>query len=488
MESTLYPNWFPREFYSFKDNEDFEEYYLSKDNIIYKIIVGKNKKEIFIKSQKYLIELNTSDLSILINIDFQTLDKAYGYIKNLFEENKIIITEIKYNNQIKLKITEKQVEFVLKYNINNINLFLSEIYKVNKDLYILKEENKKLKNEISELKKFHFNPNAEDIKLSSDIVQDSYAYDNLDNSFTVFKSINDILYLIYTNANKSIICFDLENNKKIKEVISKHNQYITNFRHYLDEINNRDLLMSISCDDNNLKLWNVNTWECIVDIKNISCNGFLYSACFLADNNNINLITSNGNFRGKSESIKIYNIEGKKLKEIEDSNDATLFIDTYYDKKNLKTYILTGNHGYIKSYDYNLNKVYHKYCDNDNNSHLSVKVQNTHEITNIIESCNDGNIRIWNFHTGLLLKTIKVSNTFLRGICLWDNNYIFVACCDNDIKLIDLEKGIIVKSLKGHNNFVLTVIKVIFPNYGYCLISQGYKDNHIKLWINKEKE
>ena len=468
---------------------DLQEYYLSKNGIIHKIAIGKNKEEIIINSKKYLIKLNSMDLSLLIGIEFNILNKAYEYIINLFEENKIIIEEIKFNDEIKLKILDKKIEFILKYNIMNKNLILNEIYNLKKDINLLKEERTKLKNEINELRKYHFNQNPKNIELSSDIVKDSYAYDNSDNSFTIFKAINDILYLIYSNENKSIICYDVENNKKIKEIISNHNEYITNFRHYLDEINNRDLIISISCDDNNLKLWNINKWECILDLKNINYNGFLYSACFLTDNNIIFLATSNCNWRGKSESIKIYDIKGNKLNEIENSDESTLFLDTYYDKSNLKTYILTGNRGYIKTYDYNSNKLYHKYCgnDNNNNSHLSIIIQNIDDITKIIESCNDGNIRIWNFHTGTLLITINVSIKFLRGICLWDKYHIFVACFDNTIKLIEMEKGLIIKSLCGHKNYVLTLKKVFLSNHGFCLISQGYKDNDIKLWINKEK-
>ena len=49
----------------------------------------------------------------------------------------------------------------------------------------------------------------------------------------MFKSINtfDILYLIYTNENKSILFFDLINNKKIIEIKNAHNKFITNFRY-----------------------------------------------------------------------------------------------------------------------------------------------------------------------------------------------------------------------------------------------------------------
>ena len=41
--------------------------------------------------------------------------------------------------------------------------------------------------------------------MKSNIVDDSFVWSNLDNSFTVFKAINDILYLIYSTKNKSIM-------------------------------------------------------------------------------------------------------------------------------------------------------------------------------------------------------------------------------------------------------------------------------------------
>ena len=50
--------------------------------------------------------------------------------------------------------------------------------------------------------------------------------------------------------------------------------------------------------------------------------------------------------------ILIFDFDGNKIKEINDSKDKTLLIDTFYDKKNEKIYIITINEGYIKSYDY----------------------------------------------------------------------------------------------------------------------------------------
>ena len=194
----------------------------------------------------------------------------------------------------------------------------------------------------------------------------------MDNSFTVFKSINDILYLIYANKNKSIICFDLNEQKKIQELKNSHNEYITNFRHILDEINKRDLIMSVSMIDNNIRIWNINNQECLKNITNINSLGRLLSACFIKENNKIYIISSNFNKEGNSEIIKIFDLNGKKIKEINNSNDATFFIDIYYDNILSKNYIITGNQSYIKSYDYINNQLYHKYNDNDECSHLSL--------------------------------------------------------------------------------------------------------------------
>ena len=52
-----------------------------------------------------------------------------------------------------------------------------------------------------------------------------------------------------------------------KQLKNAYNEEITNLRHYLDKINNRDLLSSISADDTSLNLWNNNNWECLVNLK-----------------------------------------------------------------------------------------------------------------------------------------------------------------------------------------------------------------------------
>ena len=344
----------------------------------------------------------------------------------------------------------------------------------------MKETNKKLKREIDNLKKVP--EKGIKMKLLSNIINGSYTISTLSNTFITFKSINNILYLIYANKNKSIICYDLIAQKKTIELKNSHNQFISNFRHYLEEINKRDLLMSISAEDNNIKIWNANNWECILDLNNINNLGKLYSACFLNINNNIYLISSNANPHGISDPIKVFNLKGQKINEIQNSNEYTIYIDTYYDNILSKYYLITGNSRFSKSYDNKNNFIYYK--DVNNCSYCNIIIKNNNNIIKLIASCSDGIIRIYNFHSGSLINKIIVSNHRLSVICFWNNNYLFAGCKDKTIKILDIKNGIIIKNLDGHFEEVLTIQKIMHPKYGKCLLSQNWKESQIKLWIN----
>ena len=326
------------------------------------------------------------------------------------------------------------------------------------------------------------NSSPKNIKLLSVITNDSFAYIILSNTFTVFESINHIIFLIYCNTNNCIVCYDLKSNQKINEIKNNHEEFITNFSHYLDVENNRDLIMSISLDDNNIRVWNLINWECILNIQKINNDGYLYSACFLKENNKLYIITSNFNLLNTSELIKIFDFNGNKVSEISESNDITYIIKNYYDKNSSKNFIITGNLGYVKSYDFKKRELYHKYSDKDSGTHLSVLINDNDNLLKLIESCFDGKIRIWNFHTGKLLTEIKV-NKWLTGICILNSDNLFVGCYDRTIKLIDLKNKNIVKSLEGHKDWVLTIKKINHPKYGTCLISQGRRNDQIKMWM-----
>ena len=361
-----------------------------------------------------------------------------------------------------------------------------------------------------------FNP--KDFKLLFNLTKDYYPNCVLDNTFSVFRSINNIIFLIYGNINNSIISFNLINKEKINEIKNAHQEKISNIRHHLDTINKRDLFLSISANDYNIKVWNLTNFQCLLNLNNIDTfysnkYGYkLYSACFLTDKNQNYIITSDCSAflnSPKSGPIKIFGLNGNLIKEIKSSTDYnTLFIDTYFDEKKSINYIISGNCGFIEAYDYNNDKIYHKYTHVNDSNHKNQfnqdaiycyesiiistldDINDEKTILKLIASCSDGFIKIWNFHSGEILKIIKVFGVFLHSICLINNNYLAVGCGDKSIKIVDIKKGKAIKVLIGDASDINCIKCINHPNFGICLITKGntkfHYDDNIKLWGNKK--
>ena len=407
--------------------------------------------------------------------------------------SKIILEEKNVSKNIrKIEVPKKSKEIQRISNNNKITKCISKdnsnnnLIKENNDRIITKnnkENNKNQKTKIIKVKKTH----PERITYLKDVTKDSFSYFYLDNTFIVFTSFQNIFTLIYSTKEKSIVSFDLINYKKINEIKGAHNELITNIRYIKDLPNKRDLVLSISYDSN-IKLWDYNNLECLTDINNIYESGYLFSACFLYDNNKLYIIASN--YSESNDVLKVYDLSGNFIKEINDSYGSTNFIDSFNDTKMGKNYIITGNIGCVKSYDFSRNKLYKIYSEEDFNDHCSVVINCNmyNKMIRLIESSGDGIIRIWNFHSGILLKRILIYNKRLLGLCLWSDNYIFVGCEDKSIKLIDLKNEEVINNLIGNNDAVLNIKKIKHPKFGDCLISQGFKNNQIKLWIKKIKK
>ena len=425
---------------------EYKEYELIKENYKYNLLIGKFKNFIKIKIGDYEAILNNNDISLKID----TIDGLYEFLINIFTQKKVIIKEIFINKAIILIIKIKEeIEIILKYN---------------------KKEYKNTNKEKNE---------TNNIQMLNQLTKDSHANLPLENVFCVFESIDNIIYLIYSNNDKSIISFNLVNIQKINEIKRAHNFDITNLRHYLDKKNKRNIIMSISTSDFNLKLWNIKNYECLLNIKTINVKGNLLLGSFLNDNNNIFIITYNS-MTPYNELIRVFDLNGNKIKDIK--NFFTFYIDTYYDKKLCKNYIITSNLGFSTSYDYITGEIYHKYSANDRSEHFCFIINDKEEIIKLIESSYDGSIRIWNFNTGELMKKIYISKNSLYSICLWNNESLFVSSYDKKLRLINLNEGIIINSL-SQNSEILSIKKINHPFYGKCLISQGFGHEQIKMWI-----
>ena len=329
---------------------------------------------------------------------------------------------------------------------------------------------------------FYQNSNKE-FELYKEITKDSYSdsYYSYD-TFSIFESIDKILYLIYANKYASIISYNLINFEKINEIKKAHNNKISSIKYYLDIINKRDLILSISSNENSIKLWNIKTQECIVKIEDIFKRGEVQSGLIFINNAQTNIALNSYN------SIKVFDFNKNQIKEINmDSGDKILYIDNYYDKKLSKNYVVSCTKFMIKSYDFNKDKIYHEY-HNIKYSNKKFIINDNDEIIKLIVPGSDNIIRIWDFNSGDIIKEIKIESNdmdILESFCFLNNKFLFAGYNDNSIRLINLENGYVYQKLLGHKEKVLTLKTIIHHKYGECLLSQGYRDDQIKLWKYK---
>jgi len=355
-----------------------------------------------------------------------------------------------------------------------------------------KEDNDKKEYESHNLKDNFFDffqitkdkKNNLNLHFQADLVKNSYAWRQLTNTCTTFKSINDILFLISYTKDKSIVCIDLNKFKIITEIKNAHTNHCYSLRHYLDSINKRDILISLF-DINIIKLWDIKNFECIICLKDIYIKGMICSVDLLEEKNINYIITSNyGEDKNYTEPVKVYDVNEKFIKLINESNERTLVLYTFYDNDISKNFIITGNYNNVIAYDFTSNTIYHKYSDVQNDKvHTDIIIFKEDNITKLIESCYDGFIRIWDFHSCLLLNKINLENyeKYQFCLCLWDDSHLFVGCLYKII-LVNYKENKILGYYRQKDN-PLTLNKVYLSKFGECLISQLMGKQPIKFWI-----
>ena len=138
--------------------------------------------------------------------------------------------------------------------------------------------------------------------FSKDLIKENLGLNSI---FITFDSINDILTLIYVTKDYSIISYDIVQNKKLN-IIKTPQKDICNLKHCLDNKNKRDLILSQS-SYNNIKIWNLNNYQCILNLKEMEIDYVSVSqVSFMNHKNNIYIVLSKAPFPSPICKLFIY--------------------------------------------------------------------------------------------------------------------------------------------------------------------------------------
>ena len=463
-----------------------------KNNELFK---WKNEKINSCQSDLFDMNNNNNNLHKLNQIEDNKDSKTF--LNKKLKNESITLSKIKrmkiesknyIDKDIDNKIIERSRSVIKKPKKKNLNEIKERKVIINKDnKNIKKERDNSFSFQKQKTDNSHKNSsdllNNSDSNNSNNNVFDSYCPTDVDYSFAAFISIkNNNAYIIYSDIHKYIYCHNLTNNKKENCIKNAHIEPISSIRYYYN--NKKEYIMSISYKNRQVKIWKFNSWEEIVNIKEIYPEGFLYSACFLKDKHKIYFLTSNWIDTNSADLIRIYDLQGKRVNVINGSNENVLLMDNYFDRENNTNYIIISNKGYIKSYNYNKKELYSKYQDIGNISKInSFIIYKDNNILKIIESSDNGTIRLWNFHSCSLINKFTLENIWFGGICLYNIDHILVGCGDKTIKLISLKEGTVIKTLNGHEGKVCCIKKLNIDKLGKCFFSLG-KDNKIRTWKN----
>lgn len=412
-----------------------------------------------------LIHNLNSDLDVKFELERENADK----IKQLEEELMLKSIRINYlQSELDINITnEKDTLISHNHHVPSpINLLVPPI---TPGIIPTNSSGPLISN-----KKFKTNPAQLNFKL--DIAEITTGHKTIDGVFSTFESFKNEFLVVYDTPKFSLEIYDLKLEKVTKTIPNAHTANIFIVRHYPEIIRRRDLIIT-SSEDKSVKIWNAEDKSNVVTISNVHKNG-VYSACILTDI-----------FEGKSyivssaytENTKVWDFSGKYVRDLEEQ--FTYFLNWWFDSTFKKYYIVNANDKDVKVFDFATGALFNSYKSDVQVWHISALVAETNGSTVLIESDGLGNIRVWDFYKASLLKLIKspTNGTQLRGICLWNDQYVLASGSDWNIHLFDIKNETYVKKFSSHKSTVCTLNKIEHPKYGECLTSYA-TDGKIKLW------
>jgi WD40 repeat protein len=470
-----------------------------------------NKRLMKLKLRSKSSPKNDKDIDCLLKIRIPALDKTqlnkkHG-LNDIIKQGFKLSTPKNFANSIKLlnnttKLKEISNELNKKIYLNNVYSNMSNINDKKKNLEkkidsILAELESKFDEKMKQIEEslilpkekpslyiapntsfLRFKSDPQNLQLQADICDTAQKINSIDKVFCAFTSFTKESLIIWSTYLYCINIFDINKNKIVNIIRNAHTNVIYSCRHCPDKNNKIDYIIT-SSSDRSVKVWNLNTLSCALTLSNTHSSIYIYSVTILFEEgtNNKYIITSAPN-----DFIKVWDFFGISLYKFGQSDENHYFIDTYYDNKNKKYYIINGNSNDVKSYYFKEGDLFQRYKAIPQSWHMSAIIYEYQEQIILIESDGNGYIRMWDFHTAVLIKSISTSSFInLRGICLWNEKYLFVGANDHQIKLIDINEGKVIKYFKEHSSAVCTLEKVKTDKYGECLISQGL-DGKIKMW------
>lgn len=452
-------------------------------------LIGKNLPESMnIEEIKKLIEKAISNNQLNKQSFINEIESIIGMIKKYLDNEKVTVMYKEMEN------------LVYCQGLCDKNLTLDKTFSERIEILIkiLEEEFKELKTNsieprqssvisiMSNITLFDSNPCVPKKEvIISDKCQKSYTIDSVFCSFVTYDSTS---YIAFANQTYTVDLYNLSQSK-IVQSMKNHTQHIFIVRHFFYKGNSTDYLLSTGYDKK-VNIWKYNLKNKIFDLQ-ISINTghaglYLYSGLILFDESQKDkeldektyIITSVPN-----EQMKVFNMKGTLLKHIGNKTDYSYFINSHFDSKSNSYHILNANSSDVKIISFKDGNTIRSFKDSVVAWHMSAFISELDKKTHLFESDGNGWLRIWEYDTAIMVKKILTSNNCnLRGIVLWNENYVIAASSDKTYKVIDIKEDKVAYSQACHENVLCTVQKLIHPIHGEVIFTCAI-DGKLKMWI-----
>ena len=232
---------------------ELQEYFIFHNNSINKFSICKTNQEIIIKSNNYEAKLAHKFIENLTNTKYDTIEKEYNFLVNLFQTSGIRIKDIIMNKSIILTFEQNEQikEIILSYNNESKSIMhyelncefknlISDIAQIKKDVHEIHEaihNNKNQNKNIEDNKNNIFEPDTKEFELYKKFVIDS-AINSMDEQIkkqSIFSNELEKKCNEYTELAKSQL---KEGNK------NKAKSYLITKKKYIDKMNKIEGIMA----------------------------------------------------------------------------------------------------------------------------------------------------------------------------------------------------------------------------------------------------